>query len=69
MTATRSPGDRAAFDALMRRAGLRLSAADEDEMFAAWGALHALTQRLRDPERSPMADPLPVVRLPRPNGS
>jgi hypothetical protein len=41
--------NRAEFDALVRRAGLKLGDAHANELYGAWGTLEALIDRLRKP--------------------
>ena len=43
---------RAEFEALARRAGLHLSAAQTSELYGAWGTLEALIERLKTPHPS-----------------
>lgn len=51
------------FQALMRRAGLRLPPADEAEIFAALEPLKALCARVHREARPAASDPLPIVRV------
>jgi len=54
---------RAAFDALVRRAGLTLSEAQAAELHIAWGTLEALIERLRVPAPSDL-EPATIFVVP-----
>ena len=55
---------RAAFDAMIARAGLSLSTAQADEIYAAYGTLEMLCERLHAP-LPPEAEPAIIYDLAR----
>jgi hypothetical protein len=58
---------RTEFDALARRAGLQLSAAQSTELYAAWGTLETLIERLKTPYPS-SAEPATIFAVDKSGG-
>ena len=52
---------RAAFDAVLRRAGIVLTEAKAQELYAAYGTLEMLCDRLYVPPLPPQAEPATIV--------
>ena len=50
------------FDALIRRAGLRLSAAEASEIYVGWGYMEPMLDRLRTENRGRDAEPAHIFR-------
>ena len=57
-----SPLNQAAFEALVKRAGLDLTPAEITDMYSAWPHIERFTARLRNPARGREAEPAHLFR-------
>ncbi len=56
------PTSRADFEALVRRARLKLSDAQIDDLYSAWPHIERMLDRLRNPARGREAEPAHIFR-------
>jgi hypothetical protein len=56
------PLSRTEFEALVKRAGLNLTAANIDDLYSAWPHIERFTAMLRNPARGREAEPAHIFR-------